>query len=162
MKPLVQLLEKAQGFLGVILFVALILVVFSQVITRYVLHTPLLWSEEAARFLLFWVALLGAGMSVKTKKHFTIEVMDFEKLRNPSLRTTLRLIPDVCIFLFGIFMTIVGTSYSVMGGLRVATNSRINMRYVFAAIPIAGITIVVYSAYHIFVTLKKHKQSGPS
>jgi len=159
MKALVQLLEKIQGFCGVILFVALILVVFFQVITRYVLHTPLLWSEEAARFLLFWVALMGAGMSVKTKKHFTIEVMDFEKLRNRSLRKALRLIPDICILLFGIFMTWVGTSYSVMGGLRVATNSRLNMRYVFAAIPVAGITIVVYSVFHILIALKRPEQS---
>lgn len=147
--------------MGVFLFIALTLVVSFQVITRYVLHTPLLWSEEVARFLLFWVALMGAGMSVKTRRHFTIELISVEKTHNRFLRKTLRLIPDICILLFGLLMTIVGYKYCVMGGLRVATNSRINMSNVFAAIPIAGITMAIFSLFHIFNTLKNHKKSNP-
>lgn len=161
MKKIVRILEKVQGFLGVLLFIALTLVVSFQVITRYVLHTPLLWSEEVARFLLFWVALMGAGMSVKTRRHFTIELISVEKTHNRFLRKTLRLIPDICIFLFGLLMAIVGYQYCVMGGLRVATNSGINMSNVFAAIPIAGITMAIFSLFHIFTTLKNHKKSNP-
>ncbi|MGI6038271.1 MAG: TRAP transporter small permease, partial [Limnochordia bacterium] len=83
MKRLVHWLEAIQGFFGVVLFTSLTAVVFLQVLTRYVFHSPVLWSEEMARFLFFWTALTGASISVKNQRHFVIEVFSVDKIKNP-------------------------------------------------------------------------------
>ena len=57
------------------ILVALTAVVFSQVISRYFLHAPLSWSEELARFLLMWLAMLSAAYAFRTKSHFALRVI---------------------------------------------------------------------------------------
>jgi len=154
MKKFIDFLENFQGFLAVIIFIGLTAVVFLQVVTRYVFHAPFLWSEEVARFLFFWVALVGASMSVKNGRHFVIEVITVEKIGNRTLRKILQLIPSLSILLFALLMAIVGYEYFIVGGLRVGVNSRINMRFVYAAIPFAGVSMIIYSCYHIVHILK--------
>ncbi|MEM7123123.1 MAG: TRAP transporter small permease [Pseudomonadota bacterium] len=57
------------------LLVGLAAVVFSQVVARYVLETPLSWSEEMARFLLMWLSMLSAAYAFKTKSHFALQIL---------------------------------------------------------------------------------------
>jgi len=149
MKKIVEMIAKIQGFLCVLLFIALTVVVVLQVITRYVFHTPLLWSEEVARFLFFCVVLMGASISVKNERHFKIQIFDASKIRNTYCRRVLQFAPSVCVLLFSIFLIIVGWRYFLMSKLRTGTNSHINMQYVFGAIPIAGATMMIYSFYHL-------------
>jgi TRAP-type C4-dicarboxylate transport system permease small subunit len=66
------------------ILVALVTVTFSQVVFRYLLHAPLSWSEELARFLLMWMASLSAAYAFKTRSHFALRfVVD---RFNPSLQ----------------------------------------------------------------------------
>jgi TRAP-type C4-dicarboxylate transport system permease small subunit len=46
------------------LVVALAIIVFLQVFNRFVLKTPLAWSEELAMLLFQWVSFLGAAIGV--------------------------------------------------------------------------------------------------
>ncbi|MGI9303227.1 MAG: TRAP transporter small permease [Gammaproteobacteria bacterium] len=51
---------------------AMALVTFAQVIARYVFEAPLSWSEELARFLLMWLAMLSAAYAFKLRAHFAL------------------------------------------------------------------------------------------
>ena len=57
------------------LLIAMTIVVFSQVIARYVFEHSLSWSEELARFLLMWLAMLSAAYGFKTKSHFALRLL---------------------------------------------------------------------------------------
>ena len=48
-----------------LLVLAMTGVTLSQVFWRYALNAPLIWSEEAARYLFVWVALVGAGLAMR-------------------------------------------------------------------------------------------------
>ncbi len=54
------------------ILIALVVVTFSQVVFRYVLESPLSWSDEGARFLLMWLAMLCAAYAFKTRSHFAL------------------------------------------------------------------------------------------
>lgn len=54
------------------LLVAIVVVTFTQVLSRYVLQTSLAWTEELARYLFIWLASLGAAYAFKTRSHFLI------------------------------------------------------------------------------------------
>ena len=58
-----------------VLLLAMTFVVFGQVIARYVLQTPLSWSEELARFMLIWLSMLSAAYGFKTKSHFALKLL---------------------------------------------------------------------------------------
>jgi TRAP-type C4-dicarboxylate transport system permease small subunit len=56
-----------------LLLSSVVTVTFAGVVFRYVLHYPLSWSEEVLRFLLSWLALLGAAYAFKMKAHFSLQ-----------------------------------------------------------------------------------------
>lgn len=57
------------------LLIAMTVVVFSQVIARYVFQAPLSWSEELARFILMWLSMLSAAYAFKTGSHFALRLV---------------------------------------------------------------------------------------
>ncbi len=56
-----------------VLISALSIITFSQVVGRYVFEAPLSWSEELARFLLLWLAMLSSAYAFKIKSHFALQ-----------------------------------------------------------------------------------------
>jgi len=52
-----------------ILVVAEIGVLFAGVVARYVLHEPLIWSDELASVLFLWLAMLGAVVAFRRGEH---------------------------------------------------------------------------------------------
>jgi TRAP-type C4-dicarboxylate transport system permease small subunit len=59
--------------IALVLFILVLAVASLQVIARYVLVTPLPWTEEIARFLLVWVTFLGAASITRRKLHITVD-----------------------------------------------------------------------------------------
>jgi tripartite ATP-independent transporter DctM subunit len=52
-----------------LLVVAEIVILFAGVVARYVLHRPLIWSDELASILFLWLAMLGAAVAFRRAEH---------------------------------------------------------------------------------------------
>jgi TRAP-type C4-dicarboxylate transport system permease small subunit len=157
-------LELINGLIATILFVALTLVVSLQVFTRFVLHIPFIWSEEVARFLFFWVALLGAAMSVRTRRHFVLDVRGAARRSDRKIHLP-DLVPDLCVFAFSLLLLAQGVGYAGVGWLRTASNSQVNMGLVYAAIPVFAALSALYAAGNLFVdvtALRERRARGAS
>ena len=63
-----------ENVLLLILFVAVVLI-FMQVVMRYVFQNSLSWSEELGRYLFIWLTWLSTGYAVRKKRHLRIEVI---------------------------------------------------------------------------------------
>jgi TRAP-type C4-dicarboxylate transport system permease small subunit len=81
MHPLARALFKfdhllAKGEAGVIILLVSVMtiVVFLQVVYRYVLSQPLHWSEEMARYLFVWLSILGAALGLQRRGHFGLDL----------------------------------------------------------------------------------------
>jgi tripartite ATP-independent transporter DctM subunit len=65
-----------ESFLGTLveipaacLVVAEIVILFAGVVSRYGLHSPLIWSDELASILFLWLAMLGAAVAFRRSEH---------------------------------------------------------------------------------------------
>jgi TRAP-type C4-dicarboxylate transport system permease small subunit len=58
-----------------ILFGAMSVIIFMQVIWRYCFEAPLSWSEESARYLFVWVSFLGSIAAAKRGNHIGMEML---------------------------------------------------------------------------------------
>lgn len=76
-----DMLAKGEEWALVALVTVMSVVVFLQVLYRYFLSQPLYWSEELARYVFVWIALLGAALSVRKKGHFG---MDYLHMKLPA------------------------------------------------------------------------------
>lgn len=64
---------RLEDLVTLILFWALILVVFAQFFSRYVLGDSIGWTEEIARYLLIGVGFMGSVMAARNGSHIMVE-----------------------------------------------------------------------------------------
>jgi TRAP-type C4-dicarboxylate transport system permease small subunit len=158
----VATLVAVNRLIATVLFAMLTGVVALQVFSRFVIHAPMIWSEEVARFLFFWVVLLGAAMSVKDRRHFVIDVIGNRSSGRPALRL-LDILPDVCVLGFSLLLLAEGLGYAQVGVFRTASNSRVNMALVYSAIPTFAALSVIYAAANLLADWTAFRQGrGPA
>ena len=68
-----HILAKAEAAVLITLVAVMTVVVFLQVVYRYVLAQPLHWSEELARYLFVWLSILGATLGLQKRGHFGLD-----------------------------------------------------------------------------------------
>ena len=78
-KGLAATLDRWLGWLvevpAALLVLADIGVLFAGVVSRYLLHSPLLWSDELASILFLWLALLGAVVALRRGEHMRMTAL---------------------------------------------------------------------------------------
>ncbi|TFJ92210.1 TRAP transporter small permease [Lentibacillus salicampi] len=58
-----------------VLFIALVVLVFMQVVTRFVINFPLAWSEEISRYIMIYIVFLGSALAVRKNEHIAIDFL---------------------------------------------------------------------------------------
>jgi TRAP-type transport system small permease protein len=66
--------KGAEYFAGLLLL-AMVAIVFANVIARFVLNASLAWSEEIARFLFIWIVFLGSFFAYLTNEHLGLDLV---------------------------------------------------------------------------------------
>src|ERR1700682_2598816 len=73
-----------------LLVVAEIVILFAGVVSRYGLHSPLIWSDELASILFLWLAMLGAAVAFRRAEHMRMTAIVANA--RPAMRAYLDLI----------------------------------------------------------------------
>ena len=94
-------------------------IAFGAVFFRFVLHDPLAWSEESARYMMVWVTFLGAGYAMGKGRH--IGVTMFVDHLPEGARRKVTLAGQLLII---VFMAAVAVDYTgILPQARTAANS---------------------------------------
>jgi len=67
--------RRARELVVMALMAVLVVVVVASVVFRYVLLSPLEWSEEVGRYLMIWVGFLAASIAVQQGMHVGIDFL---------------------------------------------------------------------------------------
>ena len=94
-------LEEVIAGIGVIV---MCLMVFFQVVMRYVFSLPTSWSDEIAQYCMLWSVYLSVSWAVRERAH--IRVMNFVNLFPLMLQKYLTMFSDFIWFVFGVFFAI--------------------------------------------------------
>lgn len=126
------------------LLAALTIVVTFQVLGRYVPFIPRpLWTEEIARWLLAWLVFLGAAIALRRSDHFVIDVIP-RRVEEKAGRA-LQVLVLVAVFAISLIL-LVGGALMTQGGLtRISTASGLHLAWAFAALPVGGLFMTIFS-----------------
>ena len=136
-----RLLETAL----VLLFFTLFACVIIQVFTRYVLNDPAIFSEEASRFSIIWLSLLGTAYACGRLEHMAYTMLP-EKLHGEKLLNHMRTVALIVLF-FGSTVMLYGGGRLVMRTFQyeqLSATLALPMGYVYLCIPISGALVVFY------------------
>lgn len=132
-----------EEYVLVVSLVFTVVLIFLQVIMRYVFRNSLSWSEELARYVFLWQIWLGASYAVKEHRHLKIEA--FINLLPKALRKYLELIMLLVWFAFSMFLAYKGSELTLMLIKRgqVSPAMRIPMAYAYASVPVGCILMAL-------------------
>ncbi len=107
MKFIRYLDKNAEKFLALWLYLFIVVVIFNEVIRRFVLEFSSLWGEETARYSFIYMVWIGAAMAVKDRLHIRITlVIDHLTYRLQNLFS-------IMASLLGMILAIIALRYSM-------------------------------------------------
>ncbi len=122
--------------LCVLLLVLLVLDVWLGVLVRYVLPVKWTFTEELARYLMIWAALLAVSSGISHREHIGMLVV-FERFP-PGVRKWMSVAFDVIAFGFFAVILIYGIGFVDRGFSRFTMIAEIPKAYPFMGVPLAA------------------------
>lgn len=128
-------LDKIGAILCLIMLAAMVVITGMQIVCR-VFFTALIWSEEAARYLLVWSTFIGASCVYKHSGHISVTVLQ-SFLPQYGKKLINILIHVICAVFFALCVRY-GIVYAIKMAKQLSPAMRIPMCYMYAAVPVGG------------------------
>ncbi|OBU41622.1 TRAP transporter small permease [Photobacterium phosphoreum] len=149
MKKLVKYINKGLAAFTVSLSTFLVLCVVWQVLSRYIIGRPSTVTDELARYLFMWVALVGAAYTTGQKRHLAIDLLTM-KLKG-KYKVINELIIQMAIAVFAFVVLVYGGSNLAIKTLATGQLTPAlgwEMGYIYFCLPISGALMIFYSVVY--------------
>ena len=143
---------------GTILFTSLLL--FVNVIMRYVFHNAIYWAEELVRYMMVWLIFLGGSQVAKHEGHITVDVVQMAV--PPRVRTVM--VHGVRIV--AVLFCLVLAYYSYLQMMRVYASKQISpamelpMWIPYLSVPVASTLMAVRYTQKLWGSLRSHRSEA--
>lgn len=135
-------LAKGEAAVLIAIVGVMTVVVFLQVLYRYVFAQPLQWSEELARYLFVWLSIMGATLALQKKGHFGLDL--FYKMLSSRFR---RIVKFLVYLLLGIVIFVIlfqGIILVQKTALQESPAMGISMGWAYASLPVGGALMAIH------------------
>lgn len=131
-----------------LLVVAMTGVTLAQVVARYVFGAPLIWSEEAARYLFVWVSMFGAALAARQGAHYALTAL-VERLP-AAVQALARIITLVVAASFLLILLVTGIEEMMQAHMQDAATLPMRMSLPYAALPVGAALMLVHVLLRAF------------
>jgi TRAP-type C4-dicarboxylate transport system permease small subunit len=153
MKALNDFLYRLLRAIITVLMMLLVVPVTLQIASRLIEGIPhYIWTEEAARFCFIWIIMTGATIAVRDGSHFDLDVLP--KARSSHGLAAQRLVVHGCMLLMALTFVAFGWQFAQFGYDQESEMTGINMLWIHAAWPFAGIVFTLFLLEKIVDDLK--------
>lgn len=152
-KVIVDRINECVEYITISLILVMVIVVFLQVVYRFIILSSLAWSEEMARYLLIWITFLGASIGVKRKSHIGVEVV--VNLLPEKVQTVVSIIANALTMALFIAVITWGKKLLMIVGIQKSPAMQISMAIPYAAIIVSAVLIIIYVLYNILLDISK-------
>ncbi|EAS45192.1 TRAP transporter small permease [Photobacterium profundum] len=146
MNKLVGYINRGLAAFTVSLSTFLVFCVIWQVISRYVIGKPSTITDELARYLFMWVALIGAAYTTGQKRHLAIDLLTMKLTGKRKLINEIFIQVTIAVFAF-IVLIYGGTNLALktLATGQVTPALGWEMGYIYFCLPLSGALIIFYS-----------------
>ena len=134
-------IEKTLNILLGLMLLALALSLFYQVFGRYVIGKAPGWTEEVARMLVAWMAMLGAAACLRDGGHIAVGAL--VNAVPPSVRSWLLAVRDLCIMTTAAVLGWSGARFADMNATQDSPALEISMAIPYSAMGIGAVLLAL-------------------
>jgi len=152
--------ENLEISICVITMTAMVIIIFAQVIGRYVFNYSFSWSEEIARFLMVWMTFAGSAYAFRKGAH--IGVTAIVDALPTHLGFYVKLLSRALTIFFFIVLGYYGWqhTYTQITLGQVAPATRLPVAIPYSAIPIGSFLVILRLIEQTFFDLKNRHNAG--
>ena len=143
MTPVTSLLERATLIVSVVLLCGMVFTTGAQVVSRYVLDLPLVWTEETGRHLMIWMVFLAASLVYRRGQHISIDLLGDRF--GPRGKAVLGIMITLALAFFFFLMVRYGWELTTSTMNQRSSALRYPMGYAYAALPVSGALMLLYA-----------------
>lgn len=152
----------------IIMTAIMVLIIFAQVVTRYVMGEALYWSEELGKFIFVWISWIGVSAGMKNNEHIQVRIVHqaLEKKKLFKTKESLDIIKDILWLFVSIFVGVYGIQIVQMQmALGVyGASTGLPMWIAYLCIPISavivGIRLIIGIVQNIASLVRKENAYG--
>ncbi len=132
-----------------LLLVIMVVLIFTNVVLRYLFNSGILWSDEVALLVAVWFSFIAMALGVKLRLHIHINVLSAARIP-AALNTILWKLRDVVVILVGAGMFVWGriligfTMHSILPATGLPAGT------LYAIVPVASAVIVLDGLMQLF------------
>ena len=126
---------------GVSTAVVMTVMIFLQVIYRYVLGESLSFSEELARYMFIWSVAMGSALALRTRSHIGVEIL-VERLPASMAKPAKVL---ACVLSLVFYGMLIWYGFEMVGETMDQESAALElpMGYVYLAVPLSAIVLFI-------------------
>jgi len=142
----------------VLIFLSLVMSgsVFIQIVARNIFNSSFEQFEELPRFLLIWITFLGSAMVFRNAGHLGVEF--FVKILPKKARLITDMLAHISNTMFILILIFVGGNISVLTMVQRSIQLNVPVGFVYMALPIAGIMMLLIEFERVLVTFRSMKK----
>ena len=124
------------------LLAAMAVIIFVNVVLRYLTDQSIEWAEEVSRHMMIWLTFLGAGPVLRYGGHIAVENLQ-DALPRP---VAIAIRAFVALLLFAFFGMLIWFGWQYMGRtmFQLTAATQIPFAYIYAALPIGGVLCIIH------------------
>lgn len=151
--------QNADKIIMAIIMMAMSVLIFLQVISRYVFGNSFTWTEEMARYMFIWLIFLSIGVGFTEKKHISIDVV----VDHCPVAVQKVIKQIVYLLVFGFSFLFVWEGYVLVLQMQtfgqISANMQIPMWWVYASLPM-GFLLAIFRLIQASIRLWTHKEEA--
>ncbi|WP_457552583.1 TRAP transporter small permease [Desulfobacula sp.] len=146
-----SVIERLSLFVSVILGGSMVAIVIAGVIARYAMRNPFAWTEEASRFLMIWMVLIGMSVVTRNRENLCVE---FLVIKFPVFfQRIIKLVNEILVMSFLYILMVEGFKMAVNAKVQIVPSLGITMYYPLLCIPAGGLLTMVQLGIQMMIDL---------
>lgn len=147
MKPLNWTIALCMAFLTVMIFL--------QIVNRFVFKIPMPWTDELAKYSFVWLAMYGSAKAVREKSHIFVDILDMYLKGTPGKICSY--VAEFISLTFYLILLAVSVPWALENMDVLADSIKISMGFFYTCVPIAAFLMILFSTENLLLRMKAEK-----
>jgi len=154
MERLDDFTARLERWMLIVLLTVMVILGLLQIISRFVIKAPIMWSEALLVYMFVWSSFLGASLAVRGLSHFEVEIFVVRLPR--MIQKVLSLAVYAMIFAFAVFMIWKGLFLVKLNQRQLMAMMPFTMSGPYVILPLSGTFMAIHSLNHLARNFTRH------
>ena len=137
-----RVLVTLNRWIVIAMMAVMVLLVFMNVVSRYIFNHSIIWAEEVSQYLMVWVAFLAAGLALREGRHVAIEILQ-DRLPSTTRRMTRHFVALLLVVFMGILI-VLGFQFAHFAWDQESPVLNIPLGIPYLAVPIGALLLMIH------------------